>query len=89
MMVPILAKGKATIAGDGRNGFTIVDRDHIRCSHHPDPGQDRGWLHALKNRILPGNYFQPGDREVQIAIVIDITITGAISAAAREEGISS
>ncbi len=42
--------------------------DHL-CSasnHPPDPGKIERWHQILKNRILPENYYLPGDLEAAV-----------------------
>ena len=52
---------------------------HIRgAPYHPmTQGKIERWHQTLKNRILPENYFLPGDLEGQI----DTTTTAAITRA--------
>jgi transposase InsO family protein len=46
--------------------------------YHPQTqGKIERWHQPRKNRILPENYYLPGDLETQIAAFIDHTITGA------------
>ena len=50
-----------------------LDKQHVRrAPYHPQAqGKIERWHQTLKNRILLGSYYLPGDLERQVAVLID------------------
>ena len=65
--------GSSYIADDLAKYLKAKGMGHVRgAPHHPQTqGKIERWHQTMKNRILLGHYFLPGDLERQIAAFID------------------
>ena len=63
----------AYISGDLADWLENQGMDHVRgAPYHPQTqGKIERWHQTLKNRILLGNYYLPGDLEMQIGAFVD------------------
>jgi transposase InsO family protein len=65
--------GSSYISGDLAEWLEDNGMDHVRgAPHHPQTqGKIERWHQTHKNRILPENYYLPGDVEHQIKAFVD------------------